>query len=70
MRVLGIILAILGIGMLVINGFNFTTEKEIVDVGPVEINKQEEHSIGWPMYAGGIVAAAGVILIVAGGKKK
>lgn len=70
MKVLGIILAIVGIAMMVFTGFNFTTEKEVLDVGPVEINKQEEHSVGWPMYAGGIVAGLGVVLAIAGAKKK
>lgn len=70
MKVLGIILAIVGIAMMVFTGFNFTTEKEVLDVGPVEINKQEEYSVGWPMYAGGIVAGLGVVLAIAGAKKK
>lgn len=70
MKVLGIILAIVGIVMMVFTGFDFTTEKEVVDVGPVEVNKQEEHSVGWPMYAGGIVAGLGVVLVVVGAKKK
>lgn len=70
MRVFGIILLLAGIVMLCFNGFSFQKEEKLIDVGPVEINKKETHRVGWPVYAGGVVALAGVVLIVAGGKKK
>ena len=70
MRVFGIVLLIIGIIMLVINGINWTTEEKVVDLGPLEVNKEKEHSVGWPMYVGGLVAVGGIILVVVGGKKK
>jgi len=69
MKVLGIILLIAGIAMIVIRGFSVQTEKKVVDIGPVEINKKENKWIGWPTYAGGLVAVVGVVLLVAGKKK-
>lgn len=69
MRIAGIILIVAGILMFIFNGINFTTEKKVVDLGPVEINKKEKKSVGWPVYAGGIVTLAGVLILVAGNKK-
>jgi hypothetical protein len=69
MRITGIILIIVGILMFVFSEVNFTTEKKVVDVGPIEVNKKEDKSIGWPVYAGGIVALLGVVLVIAGSKK-
>ena len=69
MKVLGIILVIAGIAMIVIRGFSVQTEKKVVDIGPVEINKKENKWIGWPTYAGGLVAIAGVVLLL-GAKKR
>lgn len=69
MKVLGIILIVAGIAMIVFRGFSVQTEKKVVDIGPVEINKKENKWIGWPTYAGGLVAVAGVVLLVAGKKK-
>ncbi len=69
MRILGIILLIVGVLMLVINGFNFQTEKQVADIGPIEINKKENHSVAWPSYAGVAVGLLGIGLVVAGGKK-
>ncbi len=69
MKVLGIILIVAGILMFVFRGINFTQEKKLVDIGPLEINKQEKKSVGWPMYAGGIAVVAGIIVLVADKKK-
>ena len=70
MKVVAIILIIGGILMLIFRGFSFTQDKKLVDVGPLEINKKEKKSVGWPMYAGGLALAAGIILLVADKKKR
>lgn len=69
MKTLGIILIVAGIIMVLIRGFSVTTEKEVLDVGPVEINKKENKWIGWPTYAGGIIAVVGVVLLISGKKQ-
>lgn len=69
MRVLGIILIVAGVLMLIFRSFNFTQEKKVVDIGPLEINKKENKRVEWPLYAGGIAVAAGIIVMVAGKKK-
>lgn len=69
MRVLGIVLIVVGILMIVFTGFNFSTEKKVADIGPVEINKQENHHIGWPTYAGGIILLAGAAIAITAKKK-
>lgn len=69
MRVAGFILILAGILMLIFRSFSFTKEKKLVDVGPVEINKKEKETVGWPVYAGGIAVLAGVVLVIAGKKK-
>ena len=70
MKIIGIVLIIAGILMLVFKGFNFTTEKKVVDIGPVEINKKENHTVSWPYYVGGICVVAGAVMAIAGTKKK
>jgi len=69
MRTLGIVLIVAGILMFVFNGFNYQTEKRVVDLGPLKVDKQENHYIGWPVYAGGIALIAGIVVLVAGKKK-
>lgn len=69
MKAFGLILIIAGIAMIVIRGFSVKTEKKVVDLGPLEVNKTENRWIGWPTYAGGIVAVVGLVLVLSGRKK-
>jgi hypothetical protein len=70
MKIFGWIILVIGIVMLVFRGINYTTKEKVVDLGPVEINKTENHSLGWPVYTGGIFILAGILLLVTGSKKK
>ncbi len=69
MRTTGIILLVAGIIMMAVSGFNFKTEKKVLDIGPLEVNKEESHHVGWPVWVGGVAAVAGIVLIVSGRKK-
>ena len=69
MKTLGLILIVVGIVMIVVRGLNIQTEKKVVDVGPLEVNKKENRYIGWPTYAGGVIAVIGIILVVTDRKK-
>ncbi len=69
MRTLGFVLIILGIVMLFIPGIGFTTRETVVDAGPIELSAEKNHDVSWPIYAGGIVAAAGLALVIFAKKK-
>ena len=69
MKTAGWILIALGIIMIIIKGFSVPVKKNIVDAGPIQINKTENKWIGWPTYTGGLIAVIGVVLVVAGKKK-
>jgi hypothetical protein len=70
MKGVGIVLIVIGIVMMVFRSINFTEEKKVADLGPVEINKQENHTVNWPLYAGIVVTVAGVVVLLAGNKNK
>jgi uncharacterized membrane protein HdeD (DUF308 family) len=70
MKAAGIILIVIGILMFIFQGISFTKKEEVAQIGPVEINKKERESVGWPVYAGGVVIGAGVVLLIAGRKKR
>ncbi|MDP4251342.1 MAG: hypothetical protein Q8918_14655 [Bacteroidota bacterium] len=69
MKSLGIILIVIGIAMIIIRGVSVPTQKKVVDIGSLQINKTENHWIGWPTYAGAIVAIVGVVLTVSSRKR-
>lgn len=70
MKTLAIILIVAGIAMIIVRGFSVQTEKKVLDVGPLEVNKTENKWIGWPTYAGGLIAIVGVVLLVSSNRKR
>jgi hypothetical protein len=69
MKQLGMILIGAGILALIYTGFSFTTEEKVVDLGPLEINKEKKHKLNWPPYAGIALLAGGVVLLAMNKKK-
>lgn len=69
MKIVGTVLIILGIFMLIFRSFSFNQKEKVVDLGTVQIDKNVEKTIGWPVYAGGVAVVAGLVLIVADSKK-
>jgi len=69
MKIAGIILILAGIFMLVSPSLNFTTREKVIDAGPLQVTANKKREIQWPTYAGGIVLAGGVVLLVMSRKK-
>lgn len=68
-KTIGIVLIILGIIMMLYNSFNFTTTEKVVDIGPIEINKEVNHPMAWSPIIGIVLAVGGVVLVVMSNKK-
>jgi len=69
MKLLGIILIIAGIAMFLVTGISYTTEETVIDAGPLQVSAENEESLNWPPYAGGIAVVAGFVLLAVGKKK-
>lgn len=64
--VLGILLIILGVIALGYQGISYTTQKKVLDVGPIHATKDEHKTIPIPPVVGAIALLGGVGLLVAG----
>ena len=64
--VIGIVLIIIGIISLGYQGFTYTTRKKVVDIGPIEATKKENHTVPLPPILGVIALAGGVVVLAAG----
>lgn len=69
-RWVGLILIVLGVLGLVYGGITYTRNRQAVDIGPLEINVEEKESIPVPPLLGGLAIAAGVVVLVLGGRKR
>lgn len=54
--------------MMAITGFNYVTEEKVVDLGRIEIAKEESHPVQWSPIIGGILFIGGIIALAV--KKK
>lgn len=70
MKSLGIVVLVIGIIMTTFTGFNIITKKKVVDLGAVEISKEEKTPIYWSPITGGILIVAGVVIMLAGSRKR
>jgi uncharacterized membrane protein YidH (DUF202 family) len=60
---LGIVLIVIGIVMLIYTGFNYVTTEKVVDLGPIEINAQRNHTVKWPPIVGLVLVVGGIAVI-------
>ena len=68
--IFGIILIAIGIIALAYGGYtSFTTKENVAKLGPIEINKQEEHPVPIGPIVGGICLVGGIILVLTGNRK-
>ena len=67
---LGILLVVLGVLALVYQGFSYTRQKTVLDIGPIHATADTREHVPLPPIVGGLALAAGAILIVVGAKQK
>jgi hypothetical protein len=66
----GIVLVVLGALALAYQGFNYTREKNVVDLGPIHATVDSQEHVSLPPIVGGLALAAGLGLLVMGAKQK
>jgi uncharacterized membrane protein YidH (DUF202 family) len=63
MKPLGITLIIIGIIMIAYTGFNYVTTERVVDLGPIKVNKEENHPVQWSPIVGVALLVGGIVVI-------
>ncbi len=62
-RILGATFIVLGVFGLGWGAFEYTTQKKIVDIGPIQATKTEHHTVPVPPIAGAALLAGGLFLV-------
>ncbi len=62
----GIILVILGIVSFGYQGLTYTTQKKVIDAGPIHVSREEQHHIPFQTVLGGLLIVGGIVLCVTG----
>jgi uncharacterized membrane protein YidH (DUF202 family) len=69
MKIFGVILIIVGVVALIYGGVTWTTHKKAVDLGPIQVEKAEQHSIPLPPLLGVVAIIGGGALFYFGAKE-
>jgi hypothetical protein len=70
MRVVGVILIVLGVIALAYGGISYTREEKVLDIGPIEATATRRETIPLPPLLGGLALAGGIVLMIAGSRKR
>ena len=68
-QVVGILLIVFGLVSLLWGGISWTREETVLDIGPIEATRKERETIPVPPIVGGLLLAAGVMLLVVRDRK-
>lgn len=66
---LGILLIVLGGLALAYQGFTYTHQEKVLDLGPIHATREDQQRVSIPPILGGLALVGGIALIVLGGKK-
>jgi hypothetical protein len=67
---LGILLAVLGVLALVYQGFSYTRQEKVLDIGPIHATADTREHVPLPPIVGGLALVSGAILLIMGAKQK
>lgn len=65
-KVLGAILIVLGIVGIAWGGFSYTTQKKVVNLGPIQATREKTHEVPVPPIAGALSLIAGIAVLATG----
>jgi hypothetical protein len=63
----GLVLLAVG-GFILFQGLSYTADRSVIKVGEFEASLEERRAV--PAWAGGVVAAVGLVLLVAGSRRR
>lgn len=63
MKILGAVLIVFGLVALLYGGISWTKREKVVDVGPIEVTRENHERLPVPPIAGGLMLTAGVVLV-------
>jgi uncharacterized membrane protein len=66
---IGILLIVLGGLVLAYQGFNYTHQEKVLDIGPIHATAEKQERVSIPPVLGGLALVGGIVLLVVAGRK-
>jgi hypothetical protein len=70
--IFGLVLIVIGIIVLAygwLGSVNYTTKENVAKIGPLEVNKENEHRVPIGPIVGGVCIVGGILVMVTGARK-
>jgi hypothetical protein len=67
--IIGILLIILGVVAFAYQGFTYTTTEKAIDLGPIQVTAEKEHTFPLPPVVGAIAIVGGIFLLFTSGRQ-
>jgi hypothetical protein len=64
MKSLGIVLIVAGVVLMIFTGFNMIEREKVIDLGRVEVTKEESHPVRWSPIIGAILLVGGIVVVL------
>lgn len=66
--IFGILLIVLGVAAFAYQSFTYTTTEKAIDLGPIQVTAEKQHTIPLPPIVGAVALIGGVVLLMQGRK--
>jgi uncharacterized membrane protein HdeD (DUF308 family) len=70
LAIIGLVLIVLGLAALAYQGVTYTSREKVLDIGPIHATAERDKTVPLPPVLGIVAVAAGVVLVVAGVRKR
>jgi hypothetical protein len=64
--IIGIPLIVIGIASFAYQSFSYTTTEKAIDLGPIQVTTEKQHTIPLPPVIGAVALIGGVLLLLKG----
>ena len=69
MKITGIFLVIAGLGLAIFTAFTYFTREKVVEIGALEITRNQPHYLNWSPFIGIAIMVIGVFMVLQARKK-
>ena len=69
-RIIAVLLIVIGLVALATGGLTFTRREKVIDLGPIQATAEKRDRIPLPPVLGAAALAGGVVLLIAGTRKR
>ena len=69
MKIAGVLIMIAGLGLTVFTAFSYYTREKVLEVGSIELTRNQPHYMNWSPFIGIAIIVIGALIVLLARKK-